>query len=929
MALSINTNISSLTAQRAIADSKNDLETAMERLSTGSKINSASDDAAGLAMTQRMTAQIKGLNMAIKNSNDGIAMTKSIEGAISEVSDMLQRMRELSIQAANGTNSAADRTYLQDEVNLLIQEVTRVSANTRYNGSLILDGTFINKQLQVGIEEGEHITFSVDSVAANQIGAHTLVGNGVNPEDPAGTAPINPVTIEEDIEIFGYLGTKTIEASSQDTAKETALKVNLASSETGVRAYAKTYAALSSSDDTSRTYNLKINGFQTGNFIISSTDVNDAVESINRISGASGVTATSSNNKVVLFDADGDDITIENTKSGSEFVDLVVEKLGEDGDVTNIIGSAVTLAQGATSTVLGTAAVYSASAGTLANYSGDTVISDGTNSVTISHASAPADLDALVTAIQAATGYSDLLFQVSANDNGTDLDLTYKTTGTVAVAPTFTQDGAIDEAGATPAIYNIGVGTLANYSGDTVLSDGTTSVTIDHSGATVGAAIAEVENIRVTGAAAFAGSTTISDGVSTVVVDHSSSGPADVAAIISGLQGVTSAVAEVNGLTIGTVANYDGDFVLGDGTESLTLDFSVSAPADVDALVTAIQGHTNYGNLAFTVAADSAGTGLELTASTAGFTGIAPALTYVESGSSASGSVSVTTVGSDTYADLAFTIGLGSDGVSIDATAATAGATGITATLTSSSGGTIDATTVSTAGKDAMDVGTLVTQIQADSNYSSLGFTVAAGADGASLDLTYKVEGAQAAAPTLTQVSATIGSTSTTQAGANGAVTQVTAGVADSDSADATRISGTLKFVSASSFSVEQAGNLNGDSGYFAAGSQTAALVDLTQIKISSESGASDAISIIDAALDKVAQMRSDLGAIENRMDHTISNLMNIAEKTADSRSRLEDADFALESARLAKNQVLQQAGTSMLSQANQMSQMVMELLRG
>jgi len=117
--------------------------------------------------------------------------------------------------------------------------------------------------------------------------------------------------------------------------------------------------------------------------------------------------------------------------------------------------------------------------------------------------------------------------------------------------------------------------------------------------------------------------------------------------------------------------------------------------------------------------------------------------------------------------------------------------------------------------------------------------------------------------------------------------------------------------------------------GYFKDGSQTAALVDLTQVKISTEAGASDAISIIDSALDKVAQMRSDLGAIENRMDHTISNLMNIAEKTADSRSRLQDADFALESARLAKNQVLQQAGTSMLSQANQMSQLVMELLRG
>jgi flagellin len=116
---------------------------------------------------------------------------------------------------------------------------------------------------------------------------------------------------------------------------------------------------------------------------------------------------------------------------------------------------------------------------------------------------------------------------------------------------------------------------------------------------------------------------------------------------------------------------------------------------------------------------------------------------------------------------------------------------------------------------------------------------------------------------------------------------------------------------------------------YFVSGTQTASVVYLTKVKISTEGGASDAISVVDAALDKIAQMRADLGAIENRMDHTISNLMNVAEKTADSRSRLEDADFALESARLAKNQVLQQAGTSMLGQANQMTQLVLDLLRG
>ena len=175
MAMVINTNVSSLTAQRALAESNAELETAMERLSTGRKINSAADDAAGLAMTQRMTAQVKGLAMAVKNANDGQALTQSIEGALGEVSDMLQRMRELALQAANGTNSSADRTFLQSEVNLLIQEISRVATNTRYNGELILDGTFLNKALQVGIEEGENIIFSVESVAAEAVGRIPLL----------------------------------------------------------------------------------------------------------------------------------------------------------------------------------------------------------------------------------------------------------------------------------------------------------------------------------------------------------------------------------------------------------------------------------------------------------------------------------------------------------------------------------------------------------------------------------------------------------------------------------------------------------------------------------------------------------------------------------------------------------------------------------
>ena len=706
MALSINTNISSLTAQRAIADSKNDLETAMERLATGSKINSASDDAAGLAMTQRMTAQIQGLNMAIKNSNDGIAMTKSIEGAITEVSDMLQRMRELSIQAANGTNSASDRTYLQDEVNLLIQEVTRVSANTRYNGSLILDGTFINKQLQVGIEEGEHITFSVDSVAANQIGAHTLVGNGVNPETAGATAAVNPITTDEDVEIFGYLGTRIVESSSQDTAKEVAMKANLLTAETGVKAYAKTYAALSSGDPTARTYNLKINNFQTGNFIISSTDVGDAVEAINRISGASGVTAKVDNNKVVLFDADGDDITIENTKVGTEFVDLVVEKLGEDGLVTNVIGQPVRLGEGATAT--NTEATFTQTHGTLSNYASAThTLTDGTTTLSITlGAGTPTTAD-LVSAFRSATGYDSFKFDVSANStNG--FTFTAREPGVIQTAeqPVLTAAAAVTDEG--------------------TLTAGTTGAAAD--------------STRISGTLKFVSSHSFS-------VEQA---------------GATKATFTQ---THGTLANYaSATHTLSDGTTTLSITLGAGTPSTAD-LVTAFQTASGFADFKYDIAANSS-TGFTFTAKEPG--------------------------------------------------------------------------AIRTADQPVLNAATAVND-----------------------------EGT------------------------------LTVGVA-------------------------------GDAvGYFASGSQTASLVDLTQVKISTEAGASDAISIIDAALDKVAQMRSDLGAIENRMDHTISNLMNIAEKTADSRSRLEDADFALESARLAKNQVLQQAGTSMLSQANQMNQLVMELLRG
>ena len=170
MSLVINTNVASLNAQRSLAQSGAELSTAMERLSSGKKINSAADDAAGFAIAERMTAQVRGLNMAAKNANDGLSMRATIENATNDVTDMLHRIRELAVQAANDTNGSTDRGYLQTEVTALIAEIDRVSTDTKYNGTAVLDGTFASKKLQVGTEGTQSITFSIDDVGVTALG---------------------------------------------------------------------------------------------------------------------------------------------------------------------------------------------------------------------------------------------------------------------------------------------------------------------------------------------------------------------------------------------------------------------------------------------------------------------------------------------------------------------------------------------------------------------------------------------------------------------------------------------------------------------------------------------------------------------------------------------------------------------------------------
>ncbi len=173
MSLVVNTNVASLNAQRSLTASAAELRTAMERLSSGKKINSAADDAAGFAIAERMTAQIRGLNMAAKNASDGLSMLATIENATNDITGMLHRMRELAVQAINDTNGPEDRNYLQDEVVQLMEEINRVASDTEYNGQTVLDGGFINKVIQVGTQQDQDVDINIHSVSTDTLALST------------------------------------------------------------------------------------------------------------------------------------------------------------------------------------------------------------------------------------------------------------------------------------------------------------------------------------------------------------------------------------------------------------------------------------------------------------------------------------------------------------------------------------------------------------------------------------------------------------------------------------------------------------------------------------------------------------------------------------------------------------------------------------
>ena len=339
----IASNLSSLYGLMYLKRSENQLEIASQRLSSGKKLNSAADDAAGLAIATRMTSQITSLNMAMKNTNDGISMLTTVESALGEISNMLQRMRELAVQSGNDINSGKDRGYLQDEINQFKTEITSISTNTEFNGSNVLDGTLSSKVIQTGMNSGQSITFSVDNVAASVLGSYTYTGTARATLAAAAAPAANSTTADADILIHGNSVSKTIDVAANDQANTVAAAINAETGSTGVTAVAKTYAKLLSTAATA-TYSLKINGTSTGNMSIGSASVGDAVTKINQIKGTTGVTASASSDGtfVTLYHSAGEDITVENESAGT---DLDVFAIAFDG--TTVSGAKQDLAAAA------------------------------------------------------------------------------------------------------------------------------------------------------------------------------------------------------------------------------------------------------------------------------------------------------------------------------------------------------------------------------------------------------------------------------------------------------------------------------------------------------------------------------------------------------------------------------------------------------
>jgi flagellin len=350
----INTNTMSLNAQRNLNSSQNALQTSLQRLSSGMRINSAADDAAGLAIADRMTSQIRGLNQAVRNANDGISVAQTAEGALQESSNILQRMRELAVQSANATNSATDRKALDAEVQQLKTELNRISNTTSFNGLNLLDGTYQNQGYQVGAESGasNRISVSIADTRNSAVGNNGNISENENTNAGTGSASVARAVATgantigaQTINIGSNIGQSgNISIAAGDSAAEIAASINSFAGSTGVTATAET------------SVNVQVTGGGTGDAVsfeivttdgsktvfaaVASGDMTLLAAEVNKATGTTGVTASvdAAGTTMTLKHAQGADIGIQNYTNSTNAGNMTLQGTG-DAAVTTLQGS--------------------------------------------------------------------------------------------------------------------------------------------------------------------------------------------------------------------------------------------------------------------------------------------------------------------------------------------------------------------------------------------------------------------------------------------------------------------------------------------------------------------------------------------------------------------------------------------------------------
>jgi flagellin len=345
MAQNINTNINSLNAQRSLNVSQASLTTSMQRLSSGLRINSAKDDAAGLAISERMTAQIRGLSQASRNANDGISLAQTAEGALGEINSNLQRIRELAVQSANATNTSSDRASLNLEVQQRLAEIDRVSAQTSFNGQKLLDGTFGNAKFQVGADVAETISIDLtQSMRNTNLGRRADYVNDTTSFD--GTKAVGAQGTS--VTAAAFAGNLAITVGSNAAVTVGTSVAGTGAGQTAGSAYAKVeaikaagVAGLTAEANTSMTmsyvtttaaYSLTINGTQIFNAAAIGLTGEQWAAGVNQNSGATGVTASFSGGQVTLAAADGRDIAVTGQTAAQGLTATIAGK----NNVTNL-----------------------------------------------------------------------------------------------------------------------------------------------------------------------------------------------------------------------------------------------------------------------------------------------------------------------------------------------------------------------------------------------------------------------------------------------------------------------------------------------------------------------------------------------------------------------------------------------------------------